>query len=144
MYICYKDDGVAKKLAGGAYPDLFDVYLFPADAVKEKPANKPVTIGLYHIDISYFEGANGDPIDADVAISPISAGAFIRYYSKYDINRDSAITLADVDLVRRHISPDPIPPGATEIHKRCDLNGDGFVKLDDLALMITAYEKVLP
>ena len=68
----------------------------------DEPAYRAVSVGLDHIDISY-EDASGKPVDSDVYINPSVAAAYIYYFSKYDINRDGKVTLADVDLVRRSI-----------------------------------------
>jgi hypothetical protein len=122
--------------------DLLEVFLYPKDYTKSYAGT--ASVGLNHIDITY--GANSPPADANVRIYPTVGVAWINYFSKYDVNRDGKITLADVDLVRRNMgkSESASPDWSSPLVHRCDLNGDKKIDFLDLAIIIGAYEENLP
>jgi hypothetical protein len=144
LYLCH-ETAYGKTAAGGADFELLNIYLKPIPS--NVPANRAVSVGLNHIDISY-EGDGGDPVDAEVTINPSSAAAYIYYYSKYDVNRDGKVTLADVDLVRRFLGKDDTMPEwhANILIRRSDVAepANGVIDLADLAAIIAAYEATLP
>jgi hypothetical protein len=132
-------DGTAT--SANAEEDLLYVYLLPKPATK--PVSKPSTVGLGHLDITYFDGT---VIDADVKIINSVAGAWVNYYSKYDINRDGKVTLADVDIVRRNLGKNTASPDwNTTLVQRCNLVAPfTSIGLLDLQEIIAAYEDNLP
>ena len=137
MYLRHQTEGYI--VGGDLDVELLDVFLKPLP--NNKAAARPVSLGLSHIDIVYYDGSS---IDADVYIDPSVAAAYLYYYSLYDINRDGLVTLADVDIVRRNLNKD-IATSTDPLVIRSKLDGDGTViTMNDLLLVITAYEANLP
>ena len=139
MYLTHENfGGIA---AGGSDIEVLYVYLTP-----KTPFNGNVSIMFNHIDVSYDE--TGAPKDADVLISPPVAVTRVNYFSLYDINRDGKVTLADVDIVRRNMDKTKLntpswDDPANWLLRRSDVNRNDAVGMDDLLLVITAYEATL-
>jgi hypothetical protein len=122
--------------------DILEIYLYPKDYLNSYTGTS--SVGLGHIDITY--NGNGAPVDADVDIVVSVAAAWINYFSRYDINRDGKVTLADVDLVRRNMGKTSASPdwGNPLVH-RCDvaIPKNNVIDMADLLTIIAAYEATL-
>ncbi|MDR1438808.1 MAG: hypothetical protein LBJ10_01980 [Clostridiales bacterium] len=112
-----------------------------------------VSLIASHLDI-YCAVGGADGILADVTIDPSAAAALVAVYSRFDINRDGKVDLADVDIVRRSLGKAAGDGGVweSELLARCDLGGgyydedgnelpDGAVGVADLTLALARYER---
>jgi hypothetical protein len=99
---------------------------------------------LSHLDIVYGAGG-GAPAAADTSIDSAVATAALRVYSRFDVNRDGAVTLMDVDAVRANLGK-LVAGGAweSELAGRCDLDGDGEIAVADLTQAMAKYEETVP
>jgi hypothetical protein len=104
-----------------------------------------VSLILSHLDIVY-EGGDGEAAIANTAIGASVAVTALRVYSRFDINRDGAVTLVDVDIVRSNLGKRRAGDGTWESERvgRCDLSGDGEIGIADLSLAIAKYEADVP
>ncbi|MDR1439397.1 MAG: hypothetical protein LBJ10_05120, partial [Clostridiales bacterium] len=97
---------------------------------------------------SYPSGSlGGFSVDAITSIRPRAATVATRFISRFDINLDGAVTLADVEAVRRHLGVSADAGGAwpSEIAERCNLGGaDETIDVEDLSLAIAKYESTIP
>jgi hypothetical protein len=122
--------------------ELLSVVLKPKAGFTQGAA----TVMLSQIDIAYDDPVNGIS-DAELDIVESVASTWVRMYSLYDVNRDGRITLADVDLVRRNMGKGllthPAEWAANEPLRRCDLNGDDKVDINDLLIIMVKYEETL-
>jgi hypothetical protein len=105
-----------------------------------------VSLIASHIDAVCVSGDGAESL-ADVTIDPAVAAASVSFYSRFDMNRDGAVNLLDVDIVRRNLGKSAEPDGewASELLARCDLGGeagvpDGEIDIFDITLMIAKYE----
>ena len=136
LYLRHKDLGGT--VAGGAYVELLDIHLVP----RVVPTSAAASVSLSHIDVSYNDGAK--LAVANVLFSSPVGTSWIYYFSAYDIDRNGAVALADVDAVRRNIGKDSSMPQWDDIAvRRCDLNGDRKIDFLDLVVMISKYEDAL-
>jgi Ca2+-binding EF-hand superfamily protein len=68
----------------------------------------------------------------------------VRVFSRFDVNRDGAVTLVDVDIVRNLLgSAADGGEWATAAMRRCDLDGSGIIDIADLSLAIAKYESAV-
>ncbi|MDR1061260.1 MAG: hypothetical protein LBL83_08665 [Clostridiales bacterium] len=105
-----------------------------------------VSLIASHVDAVCVSGDGAESL-ADVTIDPSVAAASVSFYSRFDMNRDGAVDLLDVDIVRRNLGKVAEPNGewASELLARCDLGGeagvpDGTIDIIDITLMIAKYE----
>jgi hypothetical protein len=127
---------------GGANPftladgdTLIDVTLAPSARVTET-----LSLLLGHADVAYYDAAyqgGKAGLDADVTISPAVASTLSEYVSKYDVNGDGKVTLADVNAVRQYLG---VAASASAAADAADIDDSGAVDLVDLTLIIAAYE----
>ncbi|MDR1059903.1 MAG: FMN-binding protein, partial [Clostridiales bacterium] len=104
---------------------------------------KAVSLLLTHLDIVYHD-AGGEEILAATSIAPSVASQAVRVFSRFDVNRDGAVTLVDVDTVRRLLG-NAADGGewATDTMRRCDLDGSGVIDIADLTAAIAKYESTV-
>jgi hypothetical protein len=104
---------------------------------------KPVSLLLTHLDIVHHD-ADGEGILAATSIAPSVASLAVRVFSRFDVNRDGAVTLVDVDIVRNLLgSAADGGEWATAAMGRCDLDGSGVIDIADLSLAIAKYESTV-
>jgi hypothetical protein len=111
-------------------------------ALKPKAANQAaVSLILSHLDIAYTE-SGGEAAIADTGIDASVATTALRVYSRFDINRDGAVTLVDVDIVRASLGKRRADDGTWESERaaRCDFDGNGVIEIADLTCAIAKYE----
>ncbi|MDR1060373.1 MAG: metallophosphoesterase [Clostridiales bacterium] len=102
---------------------------------------KALSLVLNYMDVLYYEGAS--EAFATSAIAPAVATTAIRVASRVDINRDGAVTLVDVDAVRRRLGMTrPAEGWASAADARSDLKPDGIIDIEDLTLAIRKYESL--
>jgi hypothetical protein len=102
-----------------------------------------LSLVLNYLDVVYHEDA--DEAFATSSIAPSVATVAIRVSSRFDVNRDGAVTLLDVDAVRRLLgSVANSGEWATDIMGRCDLDGNGAIDIADLTAVIATYEASIP
>ena len=92
-----------------------------------------------------YEGGN-KPLQAIATIdAPLAFNTFEASSNIFDIDRDGKLSLVDVEHVRRNIGKNTSSPEweTTPLIRRCDLNGDGKVDIEDLLIILTAYESML-
>jgi len=141
VYVMAKEDGPGKfTLAAG------EVVLKVALELSAN-ADKVASLALSHADATYYSasylgGAAG--IDADAKITPPAATAAVRFRWRYDVTGDGEVTLADVDLVRLALGKTSADADWASRWAVCDLDGSGAVGVEDLTLMIAAYEATVP
>jgi hypothetical protein len=111
-------------------------------ALKPKAANQAaISLILSHLDIVYAESGGEDALaDADIAASVATTA--LKVYSRFDVNRDGAVTLVDVDIVRVSLGIRKRQDGSwtPERAGRCDFDGSGVIDIADLTLAIARYE----
>ncbi|MDR1059803.1 MAG: dockerin type I domain-containing protein, partial [Clostridiales bacterium] len=77
-------------------------------------------------------------------IDPAAASQAVRVYSRFDVDRSGAVTLADVEIVRDLLGSGKIGgEWATELLGRCDLDGSGVIDIADLTLVLAKYESTV-
>jgi hypothetical protein len=104
---------------------------------------KVVSLLLTHLDIVYYD-AGGEGSLAAASINPSVASQAVRVFSRFDVNRDGAVTLVDVDFVRRLLgSSADGGEWADAVAGRCDLDGNGIIEIADLTLAIAKYESIV-
>jgi Mg-chelatase subunit ChlD len=116
--------------------------LVKAKLVEKKTQAVSITVSRFnavYYDAAYLDGEVG--IDADAWIQTAVATQAITVKSKYDVNGDDKITLADVNQVRQYLGA--ASPSWAAAAAVCDLDGDGAVGLADLTLMMAKYEAVV-
>ena len=73
-----------------------------------------------------------------------SSGGMPGVQAKYDVNGDRMLTLDDIELVRANLNKNSIGDkgewASNELVRRCDLNKDGKIDIDNLAIIAKAYE----
>jgi hypothetical protein len=115
-------------------------------ALKPRVATQAVvSLILSHLDIAYSDGGGKEMLaDADIAVSV--AVTALKAYSRFDVNRDGAVTLVDVDIVRASLGAQRGQDGAwaTERAGRCDFDGNGVIEIADLTCAIAKYELAVP
>jgi hypothetical protein len=106
-----------------------------------------VQLLMSHAAVACYDAAIGGVevgIDADVTIHPAAAATLASYWTKYDVNRDGKVTLADVNAVRQYLgsaaSGGAWSPAAAGW---ADITQDGAVDFADLTLVIAKYESVV-
>jgi hypothetical protein len=119
---------------------LLNIALRPARADQAS-----VSLILSHLDIARGAGG-GEPELADAGIDASVAVTALRIYSRFDINRDGAVTLVDVDIARAGLGARRAPDGSWESERlgRCDLDGNSIVEIADLTLAMAKYESTVP
>ncbi|MDR1060504.1 MAG: dockerin type I domain-containing protein [Clostridiales bacterium] len=99
---------------------------------------------MSHLDIVYYDAAykgGAEGIDAEASIDASVAVSAIKIRSRFDVNDDGVVSLADVDAVRRYLGAAAVGGAwASEAAGRCDLNADGYVQIDDLTAIMAKYE----
>lgn len=96
-------------------------------------------LNFTYYDDGYMEGKAG--IDADTAISSPYARTLVRVASRFDVNRDGAVTLADADAVRYYLGAAKTGDAwESDILARCDLAANGVIEIDDLTQVLAKYE----
>jgi uncharacterized repeat protein (TIGR02543 family) len=108
---------------------------------------------LSHFDAAYAEpGADGALVskDADAAIAASVATVAVTFHSRFDVNRDGKVTLADVNQVRQYLGASEAAGWPSDAAKASDIGSDGAgpfaggpdgaVTLEDLMLVMAAYE----
>jgi hypothetical protein len=115
------------------------------DEMKVLLASLLVTrLNIVYYDSEYENGTEG--IIADVALNPSVATDPIRFASRFDVNRDGAVNLLDVNKVREYLGKYATNGVWTpEAAGLCDLGGpddepDGKIDTFDLTLVIAKYE----
>jgi hypothetical protein len=102
---------------------------------------------LSHFDAVYYDAAykGGDAgIDADARIGQAAASQALLAVSRYDVNRDGLVTLADVNQVRQYLGAAQGDPWA-EAAAQCDVAAPaGVIDLADLTAVMAAYEAQVP
>jgi hypothetical protein len=129
------DGGVPFTLADGEA--LLVLKVTPADAVSQA-----VTVLLSHADVAYYDAAVGGGaggVDADVTVRPSVATTAQSYKSRFDVNGDGAVTLADVNQVRQYLGT-ASADAAWAAAATSDVAANGVIDLADLTLIIAAYE----
>ncbi|MDR1061105.1 MAG: family 16 glycosylhydrolase [Clostridiales bacterium] len=101
---------------------------------------KSASLLLNKLEATYWD--DGEPIDAEAAIERAVATSAVRAVSRYDVNRDGAVTLADVDAVRFSLGKRAADDdwGAWPITALCDFDGSGEIDIADLTRAIAKYE----
>jgi hypothetical protein len=128
----------------GASPPGDGAYALPGGNAFALP------LALTHLSIDYYDDAwkgGLEGIDADAAISASYARAIMRAFSRFDVNRDGSVTLADVDTVRFYLGAAKSGGAwASEIIARCDLAKDAEDRIDinDLTQAMAKYESPRP
>jgi rhamnogalacturonan endolyase len=108
------------------------------------PGELLATLVMSHLDIVYYDAAykgGAEGIDAEASIDASVAVSAIKIRSRFDVNDDGVVSLADVDAVRRYLGAAAVGGAwASEAAGRCDLNADGYVQIDDLTAIMAKYE----
>jgi Ca2+-binding EF-hand superfamily protein len=65
-------------------------------------------------------------------------------FSRFDVDRSGAVTLADVDIVRGLLGSSAIGgEWESELLARCDLDSSGTIEIADLTLVLAKYESTV-
>jgi hypothetical protein len=98
------------------------------------------------LDVVYYDGdfQNGEEgIVANVSLSPSVATEAIRFASRFDVNRDGALDLRDVNRVREYLGSAKVDGVWASVEaEQCDLVPDGVIDLEDLTEAIARYEAI--
>jgi hypothetical protein len=107
--------------------------------------DKPVvaaTLLLSHFDAAYYDpayqGGNAG-YDADASVDAAAATVEATFRSRFDVNGDGKVTLADVNQVRQYLGT-ASADAAWAAAATSDLAANGVIDLADLTLIIAAYE----
>jgi hypothetical protein len=110
--------------------------------------NSAVSLILSHLDIVYYDAAyegGAEGIDATTGIAASVASVALTIKSRFDVNGDGLLNLADVNAVRQYLGYAAVGGvWASEAAGRCDLDGSGAIDMEDLTQIIAKYEGLVP
>jgi arabinan endo-1,5-alpha-L-arabinosidase len=116
--------------------------------------SKQISLLLSHYDVSYYDDSwQGGlvALKADETIYPAVAAVMFTWRSRFDIDLDGSVTVADVSAVRQYLGTAKGAGWESDYIARCDLGGsggaddlpDGVIDTKDLTLIIAKYESII-
>ncbi|MDR1060399.1 MAG: DNRLRE domain-containing protein, partial [Clostridiales bacterium] len=121
---------------------------FAADYLTALPGGGAyaLPLALTRLKFAYYDSEYKDgeeSVEANAKISAPYASALARVFSRFDVNLDGKVTLADVETVRFYLGQQKTDGAwASEIIARCDLDPDDRIEIADLTLALSKYESL--
>jgi len=95
-------------------------------------------VGIADVKLNYlrmsFDGVEVYPF----ILKDTATTEFVKWYSRYDVNRDGVVDLNDLTFALMYLMLDSTDPD-WDVAKIADVNGDGFIDIDDLLLILANY-----